>query len=145
MELSPDLVKRRAKLRRLNTQYPLWPPTPVPQEQWPFRQLYLEKVYRSREFLIQVFEQGDVTRLSICRAELDDTGRFSDGISWDELQKLKNACGFTDAFAVELFPPQNDVVNVANFRHLWIVPGSLLPFAWTKGNPCPGNVILTRP
>ena len=34
--------------------------------------------------------------------------------------------------AVEVFPADDQVVNVANMRHLWVLPEPL-PFAWEKG------------
>lgn len=47
---------------------------------------------------------------------------WDDNITWDELQKIKNECGYGDACAVEIFPPDESVVNVANMRHLWLLP-----------------------
>jgi len=52
-----------------------------------------------------------------------------DGITWDELWNAKNALGFADHEAVELYPRVADLVNVANIRHLWVFPaGRLMPF-----------------
>jgi hypothetical protein len=67
--------------------------------------------------------------MSVCRAEIDDRGNFLDGISWEELQRLKNQCGFADKDAVEIFPRHYDAVNVANMRHLWIMDDPV-SFAW---------------
>ena len=33
---------------------------------------------------------------------------------------------------MEVYPRTADLVNVANMRHLWVLP-ELLPFAWRKG------------
>jgi len=49
----------------------------------------------------------------------------------EALQEIKSAVGYGDRDAVEIFPAQKDLVNVANMRHLWIVPESI-PFAWRK-------------
>lgn len=40
--------------------------------------------------------------------------------------------GLADSWAVEVFPADADVVNVANMRHLWILPDAPA-FAWRKG------------
>jgi len=54
-------------------------------------------------------------RLSIRRKD----GR--DGITWDELQRVKNACGYDNRCAVELYPATDDVMNTFNARHLFIM------------------------
>lgn len=53
----------------------------------------------------------------------------ADGVSWDALQWVKGAVGYADCEAVELYPPDDRIVNVANMRHLWVLaPGQLMPF-----------------
>lgn len=46
---------------------------------------------------------------------------------------MKAEIGRGDLFAVEIFPPDVDIVNIANMRHLWVVPAEMVPFAW-KGD-----------
>ena len=50
-----------------------------------------------------------------------------DGITWDELQQIKDECLGPDATAVEFYPPTTGVVNELNMRHLWEVPSEMLP------------------
>lgn len=52
-----------------------------------------------------------------------------DGITFDELMQLKRECGRGDLDALEVYPADFDLVNVANMRHLFIVPGGV-SFAW---------------
>ncbi len=40
---------------------------------------------------------------------------------WDALQRLKNEYLGEDVCAVEVFPPQSEVVDEVNWRHLWEV------------------------
>ena len=40
---------------------------------------------------------------------------------WDTLQRLKNEYLGEDVCAVEVFPPQGEVVDEVNWRHLWEV------------------------
>jgi hypothetical protein len=47
--------------------------------------------------------------------------RWADGITWDTLQLLKRECGHGERWAVEVYPPDTDIVNVANMRHLWLL------------------------
>lgn len=105
----------------------------VPKADWPDAFAIFARaptaVWRSREFLVQVFEHEGTTRLSVCRTVLDGA-HWKDGISWEQLQNLKYECGFGDKCAIELFPPDRDVVNVANMRHLWIVDAPA--FMWKR-------------
>lgn len=89
------------------------------------------RVWRSRSFLVQGFATGrsdTILRLSICRSVLNGD-RWQDGISWEDLQTIKAECGYGDSDAVEIFPVDGDIVNVANMRHLWIM-AEPVPFAW---------------
>ena len=58
------------------------------------------------------------------RVERDDE---RSGISWDELQRLKDEHLGPDVLAVEIYPPARRVVNELNMRHLWEVPQDVLP------------------
>lgn len=40
-------------------------------------------------------------------------------ITWDELQALKNEHFGPEAAAMEVYPPDSDVVNSLPMRHLW--------------------------
>jgi len=80
--------------------------------------------------LVQVFnEPSGIERLSVCRTSVQN-GEWVSEITWDELQRIKRECGRGDKDAVELYPADADVVNVANMRHLWIVDPSVVAFKW---------------
>lgn len=90
----------------------------------------VKRVFRNRRFLAVVYDENGQTRLSVCRTAVEvETGRFLGGISWDELQAVKSACGFGESWAVEVYPADSSVVDVANMRHLWILPAPPA-FAW---------------
>jgi hypothetical protein len=93
-------------------------------------------VWRSREFLVQAYAAPplngiEVHRLSVCRVTLQSDGRWDAEITWDDLQRVKREAGFGDWYAVEVYPRDRDVVNVANMRHLWLFADPL-PIGWTK-------------
>ena len=91
------------------------------------------EVWRSRDFLCQVYEAPGGIRLSFNRTQYASPGRFSDAITWDELQRLKAECGRGDRLAVEVYPPDDEVVDVANMRHLWIIDELQdASFVWRK-------------
>lgn len=87
--------------------------------------------WRSQEFLVQAFNApSGVVRLSVNRTHVDPGSlRWVDGITWDDLQRLKREAGYGDREAVEIYPPDGCVVDVANIRHLWILP-ERMPFSW---------------
>lgn len=121
-----------------NDQYPKHL-VPVARESWPdtsqFGGLAIG-AFRSRDFVVVVWaEPNGFTRLSVNRTDWDGgAGRFRDNISWDDLQRLKSEAGFGDVPAVELFPPDQHVINTANLRHLFLMP-SLPPFMWLANSP----------
>jgi hypothetical protein len=93
----------------------------------------LVEVWRSKYFLVQVYRPEDgYQRVSVCRAEIDTTNRrWRDGLTWEDLMRVKREIGRGESEAVEAYPADSDIVNVANFRHLILceVP---LPFFWRK-------------
>jgi hypothetical protein len=118
----------REQLRQLDRDNSTYPEelAEVPAASWPEglpdqRGIRL-KVWRSRQFLVQVFGEGRVIRLSANRTEWDHKEKsWRADISWDDLQRLKNEAGYGEQCAVELYPPDSDVVNVANMRHLFLL------------------------
>ena len=68
----------------------------------------------------------------LSRGWLHQNHRQPDGITWDELQSIKNQIGYQDFLAFEMYPPEKDVVNVENMRHLWIPLGTKMPKCWKK-------------
>lgn len=78
----------------------------------------------SRQFLVQEFKAGtqdypDLIRLSINRVQ-QTQGNWVDGITWDELMECKRQVGYGNHYAIEVYPEDEAVVNVANIRHLYI-------------------------
>lgn len=114
----------------------------IPRSYWPSAVERMSElviaVLRSRKFCCQVYDSGNgVRRLSFNRSEVELIGnvcQWKQGITWDDLQQLKAEAGYGDRQAVEIYPADEDVVNVANMRHLWVLPESL-PFAWKKEAP----------
>ena len=115
--------------------------TPVPMDQWPpamrLSDLCPVKVFESRQYLVQVFEEGVhygsiCMRLSVLRVTLQDGGRWDDGITWDELMQVKRDVGYGDCYAIEVYPADQHIVNVANLRHLWVLDKPLT-IGWSGG------------
>lgn len=126
---SKELKIARKNLALENKKWPIIP-IRMPRHQWPYDDADNRvAVWRCKFYLIQEFDEStadggikDVIRLSINRTLLNDDGMWRDDISWDDLQWIKNCIGYGDRFAVEIYPAEHEVVNVANMRHLWVLP-----------------------
>lgn len=111
--------------------------TEIPPESWPNRRDQKRThVWESREFLVQMFDEAcfngiDTRRISVCRVTMNDDGRWDDNIAWEELMQVKREIGFGHWYAVEVYPRDKDIVNVANMRHLWLL-AQRLEIGWTN-------------
>jgi hypothetical protein len=111
--------------------------TLVPESEWP-RHLSPRpfQVWRSTNYLVQLYEEPrpgmfvpqfrGLIRMSVNRAQMLTTGRWKDGLTWDELQAIKSEVGFGDWYGVEVYPRDADVINDANIRHIWLMPLPML-------------------
>ncbi len=89
--------------------------------------------WRSRDFLCSACSDQGFVRLSINRTDIDlDTGDWIAGISWDELMTIKEQCGLGEFWAVEVYPPASEIVNVTNMRHLWLLKDGEPAFGWKR-------------
>jgi hypothetical protein len=126
----------RARVSYLDKENSKWPEQmkEVPEYDWPHSLQEIGRlvgVWRSRHFLAQAFGMQDgAARLTVSRTEITREGDWRQDISWEELMSVKSQCGFDKDWAVEIFPPDTQIVNVANMRHLWITKQP--EFAWTR-------------
>lgn len=127
----------RDQRRIMAKQNAQWPATlqQIPRGLWPNqRNPDLMEVWRSRGFLVQICsETHGHFRLSACRTTHNGDSWVA-AITWDELMQLKRECGRGEQDALELFPADSHVVNVANMRHLFFPPEPVV-FKWTNKAP----------
>lgn len=117
------IATQRAYLRQENAKYGE-SMTYVP-EPWPFQQgVDVVGVWRSRDFLAQlvVEQKSKAMRLSIQRTMINEKGGWVEGIAWEEMQRIKSEIGMGHLVGVEVYPRDVDIVNVANMRHIFIMP-----------------------
>lgn len=140
----PRAVIRAAQrhIRETSRNYPATM-TPVPRSEWPSEfdrnSVPVVGCWRSRDFLaVGYLEKPPAIRLSVNRTLLRNDGSWVDGITWDELQAIKSECGFADRDAVEIYPRDVDLVNVANLRHLWILPATFA-LTWRDWSTVPSS------
>lgn len=120
----------------------------LPREEWPFMPAWETipiKVWKSKDYLAVLYEQraDGMRRLTVnSTRRMPNRTRKSgtdwrDGITWDELQRVKNETLGEDVWCVEVYPPGEDVVDVANMRHLWPLdepPATRFPKATTTSD-----------
>lgn len=108
--------------------------TPIPKEKWPECQgeaIPIE-AWRSKRFLVVLYvEPGDHIRMTINFCALGKSGGWQDGLFWEEIQQIKREIGRGEQWAVEIFPADSDLVNVANMRHIWLLDEPPL-YGWRK-------------
>ena len=115
----------RESRRQLERENAKRPPvlTPVPRDRWPsIGGETRTGVWLSAKYLAQVFDEHDgVQRISANRTTARPDGRWDDALTWDEMMEIKRQIGMGDRYAIEVFPRDCDIVNVANMRHLWVL------------------------
>jgi hypothetical protein len=100
----------------------------VPESDWPGTQggerpiaVWLSQAYLVVSYPAPSFGGVEVRRLSVNRATVGIDGRWDQNIPWEDLQRIKRETGHGDWYAVEVYPRDRDVVNIANMRHLWLM------------------------
>ena len=131
--------RRRSALAAENARWPrelmeipvnLWPASVRLAPRPPVR------VLRSRTHFVQVFDEHarapGLARITVNRTEIAPGGRWADGLTFDDLHRLKAEAGYADRLAVEVYPPEGLLVDHSAMRHLWLLPESdpLPPYLW---------------
>lgn len=98
----------------------------IPMEKWPVVALESDvlDVWQSRDYLAVLYQQkaNGWKRLTVNSVRRKG-GTWRDGITWDELQRIKNECLGEDVWCIENYPAQSKLVNVSNMRHLFVLDG----------------------
>lgn len=111
----------------------------IPESEWPsLRTQPPSEVWRNHRYLVQVYQGRPADlwshRLTVCRTAINTRGQWLDGITWEELQWIKNELGYADRYGIEVYPREDDEVNVANMRHVWLLREPLA-VGWTGPYP----------
>ena len=100
---------------------------PIPRDEWPMDEVGKSLVigaWQSRDYLAVLYMQTNsgFLRLTVNSVRRKG-GDWRDGITWDELQRVKNECLGEETWCVENYPAQSELVNVSNMRHLFVMDG----------------------
>lgn len=91
------------------------------------------EVWRSSRFLAVVYRdnRSGGTRISVNRTTIKLNGDWEEDITWSELMQVKREIGRGEQHAVEIYPADSCIVDVANMRHLWLLDEPH-PYTWKE-------------
>lgn len=103
----------------------------IPDGEWPrqeFGSVPPLEVWASKTWVVLVYEgpRGQ----DVCHHRI--SVRRTDGgaeMTWADLQRIKRDIGRGQMWAVEVFPADEHLVDVANMRHLWLLSEKPV-YAW---------------
>ncbi len=107
----------------------------VAKNRWPTSDSRYLRVFKNDKYLVQTMTDNGFIRITVNLIENIGTmmtPKWAEGISWDNLQNIKDSIGFKDRWCVECYPPTQDIINVANMRHLWVLE-EMPKFGWKRG------------
>ncbi|MEM8976289.1 MAG: hypothetical protein AAGD43_29845 [Pseudomonadota bacterium] len=115
-----QIVQRERKLRRTGN-WGEWERLENPHR---FEAGWLGKVdhiKRNKVFSVLISDVGSAIHLAV-------SSLTGDRPSWHEMQRIKNELAGERATAVEVYPPQAEVIDEAEMFHIWVLYGPL-PFS----------------
>lgn len=79
-------------------------------------------VWLSKDYLAILYQQriDGKKRLTVNKTHKNGK-RYRDGITWDELFRIKNECLGPDVWCIENYPSQDKLIDLENQRHLFIM------------------------
>lgn len=102
-----------------------------------------------RKYLVPIFRKVASSDLKVDQETIKTSigtvkhlrikGHGQRNLSWEEMQEIKDREAGKEALAIEVFPPHNEIVNVHNVRHLWVIPKEALPFGLKEQD---GDVVV---
>lgn len=125
--LSPKVQKAllaAERSRRRNGDWGAWERCENPYRFMPGWLGEVDHVRRNKVFSVLIRDVGTAIHLGV-------SSLSGERPTWWEMQRIKNDIGGPDATAVEVYPPQGEVVDDADMYHIWIVP----PLAFTLHEP----------
>lgn len=81
------------------------------------------RVWMSKDYLAVLYRQlaNGEKRLTVNCLRKKNGKDYKDGITWDELQRIKNECVGSEVWCIENYPAESACINVMNQRHLFLL------------------------
>ena len=81
-------------------------------------------MWRNNRLFVQIWKiKNEPIKMTFTRTQLDDKGRFKDGILWDQIQHAKNSVEwgkYKECDFIEFYPAQSNLVYTHNVRHIYL-------------------------
>lgn len=92
----------------------------------------LQSFWKNNIYSVQIYrratKRGVALQLVVRRHDEEEIQ------GWDDLQRVKNELAGPDRVAVEIYPPQHELMDQAPLRHLFVLPvGEAAPFTLHGG------------
>lgn len=105
-----------------------FPPCSISPDGWPAT---ITTAHRNKVF--SVLDRMDVTGIR----HLAVSSLSGIRPTWPEMQRIKDDLAGNDATAIEVYPPNHQVIDQADMYHIWVLRGKL-PFGLHLENRLPG-------
>lgn len=84
----------------------------------------MTRIWKNNLYIVQEFPKSEGMTLLMVRR--NDAAPIR---SWSDMQRIKNELMGEDRVAVEVYPAESDLIDLANMYHLWVFQeGYKLPF-----------------
>lgn len=94
-------------------------------DKWPFifsLESEVLDVWMSKDYIAILYRQLIDNQKRLTVNSLRKNGKdYKDGITWDELQRIKNECLGKEVWCIENYPAESKLINLSNQRHLFLL------------------------
>lgn len=88
---------------------------------------WITRLFKNNRYFVMIDDNAKTTGGTAIKAMI----RKHDGEPfknhWAEIQRIKNEIFGSDAIAVEYYPAEEDLADVANIYWIWLFPAGVLP------------------
>lgn len=88
---------------------------------------WITRLFINNRYFVMIDDEAKTTAGTAIKAMIraNDAKPFKN--HWSEIQKIKNEIFGADAVAVEYYPAEENLADVANIYWIWIFPEGVLP------------------
>lgn len=88
---------------------------------------WMSRLFRNNKYIVMIDDHAKTTKGSAIKAMIRQNDAEPIKNHWAEIQRIKNEIFGSDAIAVEYYPAEEDLADVANIYWIWLFPAGVLP------------------
>lgn len=100
---------------------------PINLSERPFIPPGMTRAFRNNRFTVMVYDNEMTTRGSAITALIQRHDGMPIPEHWREIQSIKNEIFGSEAWAVEYYPAESNLIDQHNIYWIWIYPEGILP------------------